>query len=210
MLWRLQMYKQGWQLNQFYWLLNSPEALWLADSWGFASPSEMSWRLCQRETVCQAFCDLQSPARRAEMSWSAPQSSWIRSDRIPGTITLRVSWRRVIIARVPHSQCRESRVSAASLTRLPERTWFLSAGYYVFYRLFPCFGETQYCVSQWPLRSFEQWDDLANEKASLSRVNQSADSIFAQLFHLSKAHPVPEPASLARNQTSISSLPLSL
>ena len=37
---------------------------------------------------------------------------------------------------------------ARSLARLQERTWFLCTGYYVFYRLFPCFGETQYCVSQ--------------------------------------------------------------
>ena len=61
----------------------------------FAPPSEMSWRLCQRETVCQAFCDHQggrAERQRAEMSWWSPQSSWIRSGRIPGTIT-RVSSR---------------------------------------------------------------------------------------------------------------------
>ena len=48
-------------------------------------PSKMSWRLCQRETVCQAFCDGRARQRRGEMSWVGPVSSWIWA-RTPGTV----------------------------------------------------------------------------------------------------------------------------
>ena len=104
-------------------------------------------------------------------------------------------------------------LQGASLTRLPERTWFLCTGYYVFYRLFPCFGETQYCVSQWlcrealnnektwPMRRLD-WAGWANE-----RPRCSPNSLICPESILWAE---PWPASLAGNQTSISSLPLSL
>ena len=104
-------------------------------------------------------------------------------------------------------------LQGASLTRLPERTWFLCTGYYVFYRLFPCFGETQYCVSQWLCRTA-----FNNEKTwPMKRLHwawwsngQPRSSPNSLICPESILWGEPWPASLARNQTSISSLPLSL
>ena len=116
-------------------------------------------------------------ARRAGMSWSSPQSSWIRSDRIPGTITLRVSWMKrshycpgpsLSVSRVSCLSCLAHAAPGKDVVFIRRLLCFLPIVSLFWRNSILCFTMTS--PQLWTMRRLCQWEGFTESSEPISRL----------------------------------------